>query len=168
MTTHATGRRRAAALLVLGGGLLMSLMTGCSATIDQRGNAPDPDDVLALQPGVDDKAKVFQLLGSPSTAGTFDDKIWYYISKRTATVAFLEPTIIDQAVLEIKFDDGGLVKDMKLYGIEDGKVIEPVSRITPTGGQELTFLKQLIGNIGRFNTPSTGPTGGGPVTAPGH
>ncbi len=70
-------------------------------------------------------------------------------------------------MLEIKFDDGGLVKDMKLYGIEDGKVIEPVARVTPTGGQELTFLKQLIGNIGRFNTPDKGPTGGGPVTTPG-
>jgi len=93
MTTHATGCRRAAALLILG--LLTGLVTGCSPTIDQRGNAPDPDDVLALQPGVDDKAKVFQLLGSPSTAGTFDDKIWYYISKRTATVAFLDPSVID-------------------------------------------------------------------------
>ena len=167
MTTHATGRRRAAALLILGAGLLATTLPGCRPAIDQRGNAPDPDDVLALQPGVDDKAKVFQLLGSPSTAGTFDDKIWYYISKRTATVAFLDPSVIDQEVLEIKFDDGGLVKDMKLYGIEDGKIIDPVSRVTPTGGQELTFLKQLIGNIGRFNAADKGPTGGGPVSTPG-
>ena len=165
MTTHARGRRRAAALLFLGGSLLAGMLAGCSARIDQRGNAPDPDDVLAIQPGVDDKAKVFQLLGSPSTAGTFDDKIWYYISKRTATIAFLDPSIIDQEVLEIKFDDGGLVKDMKLYGIEDGKVIDPVTRVTPSGGQELTFLKQLIGNIGRFNSADKGPTGGGPVTS---
>ena len=120
MTTHATGRRalQRLALVSLGAGLLTSLATGCSPTIDQRGNPPDPDDVLALQPGVDDKGKVFQLLGSPSTAGTFDDKIWYYISKRTTTIAFLDPKIIDQAVLEIKFDDGGLVKDMRLYGME--------------------------------------------------
>ena len=72
--------------------------------------------------------------------------------------------MIDQAVLEIKFDDGGLVKDMKLYGIEDGKEIEPVPRVTPTGGQELTFMKQLLGNIGRFNSADKGPTGGGVVT----
>src|SRR5690349_12826144 len=129
MTTHATGRRRAAALLILAGGLLTTLVTGCSPTIDQRGNAPDPDDVLALQPGVDDKAKVFQLLGSPSTAGTFDDKLWYYISKRTGTIAFLAPRVIAQAVLEIKLHHGGLGKDIELYGIEDGKVIEQVSRV---------------------------------------
>ena len=164
MTTHATGRRRAAALVILAGGLLAATLAGCSPRVDQRGNAPDPDDVLAIQPGVDDKAKVFQLLGSPSTAGTFDDKIWYYISKRTATIAFLEPTVLDQEVLEIKFDDGGLVKDMKLYGVEDGKVIDPVARVTPTGGQELTFMKQLLGNIGRFNSADKGPTGGGVVT----
>jgi outer membrane protein assembly factor BamE (lipoprotein component of BamABCDE complex) len=168
MTTHATGGRRAAALVILAGSLLATALTGCSPRIDQRGNAPDPDDVLAIQPGVDDKAKVFQLLGSPSTAGTFDDKIWYYISKRTATIAFLEPTVLDQQVLEIKFDDGGLVKDMKLYGVEDGKVIDPVPRVTPTGGQELTFMKQLLGNIGKFNAADKGPTGGGPVSTPGH
>jgi len=167
MTTHATGRRRAAALVILAGSLLVTTLPGCSPRIDQRGNVPDPDDVLAIQPGVDDKAKVFQLLGSPSTAGTFDDKIWYYISKRTATIAFLEPAVLDQEVLEIKFDDGGLVKDMKLYGVEDGKVIDPVARVTPTGGQELTFMKQLLGNIGKFNAADKSPTGGGPVTVPG-
>ena len=76
--------------------------------------------------------------------------------------------MLDQQVLAIKFDDGGLVKDMKLYGVEDGKVIDPVPRVTPTGGQELTFMKQLLGNIGKFNAADKEPTGGGPISTPGH
>jgi outer membrane protein assembly factor BamE (lipoprotein component of BamABCDE complex) len=153
--------RVALAAILLGGSLLAAGVAGCAPKVDQRGNLPDPDDVLAIQPGVDDKAKVFQLLGSPSTAGTFDDKIWYYISKKTEQIAFLDPDVLDQEVLEIKFDDGGIVKDMRLYGLEDGREIEPVSRVTPTGGQELTFMKQLLGNIGRFNSNDQGPGKGG-------
>jgi len=169
MTTHAMSRGRAARRVVMLSGLLSAVLLGCAPRVDQRGNLPDPDDVLAIQPGVDDKGKVFQLLGSPWTAGTFDDKIWYYISKKTETLAFLPPDVVEQEVLEVQFDDGGIVKNMRLYGYEDGHEIEPVSRITPTGGQELTFLKQLLGNIGRFNTPATGAPGSnhGPVTGPG-
>jgi outer membrane protein assembly factor BamE (lipoprotein component of BamABCDE complex) len=152
------------ATMLLAGSLLVAGLAGCTPKVDQRGNLPDPDDVLAIQPGIDDKAKVFQLLGSPSTAGTFDDKIWYYISKKTEQTAFLDPDVVDQEVLEVKFDDGGIVKDMKLYGLEDGKQIDPVSRVTPTGGQELTFMKQLLGNIGRFNSNESG---GGQVGQPG-
>ena len=162
MTTHATGCRRAAALLILGAGLLATALPGCRPTIDQRGNAPDPDDVLALQPGVDDKAKVFQLLGSPSTAGTFDDKTWYYISKKTSRIAFWDPTVLDQEVLMVKFDDTGLVSDMKIYGLEDAHTVTPDPNITPTSGRELTILQQLLGNLGRF-----GGGGGGNLFNPG-
>jgi outer membrane protein assembly factor BamE (lipoprotein component of BamABCDE complex) len=159
--------RASPAMLLLAGGLLAASLAGCAPKVDQRGNLPDPDDVLAIQPGIDDKAKVFQLLGSPSTAGTFDDKIWYYISKKTEQMAFLDPEVLDQEVLEIKFDDSGIVKDMRLYGLEDGKEIDPVSRVTPTGGQELTFMQQLLGNIGRFNNnESGGGMGKGPLPGP--
>src|SRR5262249_55941906 len=100
-----------------------------------------------------------------------DDKIWYYISKKTEQEAFLDPTVLDQEVLEIKFDDTGVVKDMRLYGIEDGKEIDPVSRATPTGGQELTFMQQLLGNIARCNSNEGGSGGGGqshgPLPGPG-
>jgi len=127
-------------------------LSGCSAQIDQRGNVPDADAVLSIQPGVQTKDQVSQLLGTPSSVGTFDDKTWYYISKRTRTVAFFEPTVIDQQVLCIKFDEAGVVKKVDLYGMNEALAIDPVSRTTPTYGQKLTLLQQLFGNIGRFNT----------------
>ena len=128
------------------------LVSGCVARIDQRGNLPDADAVLSIQPGVQTKDQVSQLLGTPSSVGTFDDKTWYYISKRTKTTAFFDPDVIDQQVLCIKFDDAGVVKKVDLYGMNEALAIEPVSRTTPTYGQKLTLLQQLFGNIGRFNT----------------
>src|SRR5215475_3227358 len=129
---------------------MTTVLAGCAAKIDQRGNLPDPDAVLSIEPGVQTKDQVSQLLGTPSAVGTFDDKTWYYISKRTKTVAFFDPDVIDQQVLCIKFDDAGIVKKVDFYGLNDALAVEPVARTTPTYGQKLTLLQQLFGNIGRF------------------
>lgn len=141
--------------LALIGGLCL-LAAACGGKDDLRGNEPDPEKVLAVHPGIDTRQQVAQLLGTPSTTGTFDPNTWYYISKRTNQFAFFEPDIVDQEVLVVKFDDGGTVQDMYIYGVEDGVVVEPVERTTPTFGQELTVMQQLIGNFGRFNTSESG------------
>jgi len=143
-------RRRPALLIATAAASVM--LAACSAQIDQRGNMPDADAVLSIEPGVQTKDQVTQLLGTPSAVGTFDDKNWYYISKRTKTLAFFDPDVIDQQVLVIKFDDSGIVKKVDFYGLNDAYAVEPVDQVTPTYGQKLTLLQQLFGNIGRFNT----------------
>jgi outer membrane protein assembly factor BamE (lipoprotein component of BamABCDE complex) len=141
------------ALLLAGAALAAG---GCTPRLDVRGNLPDPDDVLAVQPGVTTRDQVAQLLGSPSTVGTFDDNTWYYMSKRTETTSFFEPDVLDQEVLVVKFDDSGVVADMQLFGDEKAQAIQPVERTTPNLGQELTVLQQLVGNLGRFNKDEEG------------
>lgn len=144
----------------LGAGILLG---GCQEKILQHGNVPDEDQVVQIMPGQDDKNRVEQLLGSPSTTGTFGDNTWYYISKRTAQTAFFDPDTIDQGVLAISFDAQGIVEDMKIYDQADGRLVAMVDRTTPTHGNELTIIQQLLGNFGRFspeeNGPNTGPTG---------
>jgi outer membrane protein assembly factor BamE (lipoprotein component of BamABCDE complex) len=132
-------------------------LAACSPRIDQRGNLLDPDAVLAVQPGVQTKDQVAQLLGTPSTVATFDDKTWYYISKRTETTAFFPSDITDQQVLVVRFNDSNVVENVKIYGMDDAYEIEPVGRTTPTYGQKLTVLQQLFGNIGRFTKGETKP-----------
>lgn len=133
-------------------GIAIVALNACAPTIDTRGNLPDPEAVLEVQPGVHDRNQVASILGSPSAVATFEDDTWYYISRRTEQIAFLEPEVIDQQVLVVKFGSDGLVDEMKLYGFEDGRVVDPVDRTTPTAGRELTILQQLFGNIGRFNS----------------
>jgi outer membrane protein assembly factor BamE (lipoprotein component of BamABCDE complex) len=130
----------------------MIVIGGCTARIDQRGNKPDEDQVVQINPGVDDKNRVAELLGYPSTMSTFSDKTWYYISKRTKTIAFWQPDLLEQEVLQIHFDDQGIVQDMKVYTEKDGQQIAYVDRVTPTPGTELTLIQQLLGNLGKFNT----------------
>ena len=139
-----------AALSALG----LALLGACSPIIQQEGNVPDPDQVVQINPGVDDKNRVTQLLGSPSTVSAFQDRTWYYISRRTEQHAFLDPDVVDQEVLAISFNDQNIVEDMKIYGLENGRMITMNDKITPTYGNNLTLLQQLLGNLGRFNNPN--------------
>jgi outer membrane protein assembly factor BamE (lipoprotein component of BamABCDE complex) len=140
--------------LLLGLFCLAGAGAACTPTIDQRGNLPDEEKLATIRPGITSKETVAQVLGTPSSTSTFDDKTWYYISKRTEQVAFFEPTLLDQQVVVIDFDDSNLVADIRRMGMADRRDVTPVARATPAPGKEMTIMEQLLGNVGRFNTPT--------------
>jgi outer membrane protein assembly factor BamE (lipoprotein component of BamABCDE complex) len=128
------------------------LLPACGANVQVHGNLPDPELIAEIQPGAYRRQDVANLLGSPSAVSTFEDSRWYYIGQKTSQFAFLKPDVLERSVLVVSFDAGGMVDRTKTYTLEDGQDIDPVSRITPTEGRDLTLLQQLLGNIGRFPT----------------
>jgi len=152
----ASMRRLLAVLVVFGAGAVMS----CAPSVEQRGNLPNPDKIAEIHAGSTTKDEVAKILGTPSSVSVFNnDKSWYYISRRTAQTAFFEPDVLDQQVYIVNFDDQGVVRAVDHRILEDGKEITPVARATPAPGRELSFLEQLIGNLGKFN--GAGPSSGG-------
>jgi len=135
---------------------LATLLAGCASDVNQHGKLPDPDKITSIKPGTSTKNDIIKLLGSPSAASTFDDKTWYYISRRTEQVAFFQPKVLDQQVFIVDFDDSGVVRDVDHRSLADGRTIPMAPGATPAPGRELSFLEQLIGNVGRF-----GGSGGG-------
>ena len=133
---------------------------GCAPRIDTRGNLPDPERVSEITVGTHSRDDVADILGSPSSVSAFGDETWYYISKRTETLAFLAPEVTESNILVIHFDEGGKVDSVEHRGLADARSIVPVARVTPTAGNELTFLDQLLGNFGRFS--KAGSAGGLP------
>src|SRR5215813_11447338 len=132
----------------------------CAPSVEQRGNLPNPDKIAEIRAGSTTKDEVVKILGTPSSVSVFgNDKSWYYISRRTAQTAFFEPDVLDQQVYIVNFDEQGVVRAVDHRVLDDGKQITPVARATPAPGRELSFLEQLIGNLGKFN--GGGPTGGG-------
>lgn len=131
---------------------LAALAAACSPTIDTRGYVPSPDALSQIRPGLQTRADVTDLLGTPLTVTPLDDRTWVYASRRTETIAFFQPKVLEQKVVVVEFDDAGVVRDLRQYTLEDGQVIDPVTRKTPAPGKELTFLEQLVGNVGRFNS----------------
>ena len=131
-------------------------LAACFPTVDQRGNLPDPDKLTQIHPGSSTREQVAQILGTPSSTAVFDDKNWYYISRRTKQVAFFDPAVLDQQVYIVNFDDKGVVRGVDHKDLKDGREIEPAPGATPAPGRELTLVEQVLGNIGRFSGGSTG------------
>src|SRR5215469_11398024 len=141
------------------------MLTGCSISEDQRGNLPDPEKLAQLQPGNTTKEQVVRILGSPSSASTFDDNVWYYISRRVKQVAFFSPTVLDQQVYIVDFDDKGMVRDVGHKTLADSRSISPAPGATPAPGRELSFMEQLLGNVGRFGSSGGASKSGTPNPA---
>jgi len=138
---------------VLAVGIMAVALGGCELGFtDTRGYVPDEESLSRLEPGRQNRDDVQQLLGSPASQGVFDaEQSWYYIMRKTYQFAFLQPEVLDQRVVVVHFDDGGTLRDVRRYNLEDGIVVDPVTRETPSPGKELSFLEQLIGNLGKFN-----------------
>ena len=124
----------------------------CSPTITNYGFVMDEDALSQIRPGAQNREQVAQMLGSPSSVAVFDDQTWLYIHRRTSQRAFLDPTVLEQDVIAITFDrTSGQVAEVRRLSLADGQNIDPVDRITPSPGKELTVMQQLLGNLGRFN-----------------
>lgn len=137
----------------MGGAGVLAASAACSPIIDYRGYLPKSDDIKKLRVG-QTKGEVVSILGSPSTTSTISTKndSFYYISSVVQRVAFYPPEVTDREVLAIHFNPEGRVTRFAHYGMEDGKIIDFVTRKTPTRGKEMTVLQQFFQNIGRFGT----------------
>ena len=142
--------------------LVAGTAAACQTDVNLHGNLPSHDEIAQIRPGKTTKTEVTKILGSPSSIGVFDPDDWYYISKRTRRVAFFDPKVLDQEVYVVTFDQQGVVKAVEHKGMKDAENISPASGETPAPGRHLTFLEQLIGNMGRFNTGGSGGGGNPP------
>lgn len=155
-----------AVLAVAIGGLLLTGCGSVSSTLDARetfthGFVID-EEALELVPVGSSREQVLLALGSPSTTATFDNEVFYYISqKRVRGAAFMRAKLVEQQVLAVYFGEDGRVRQIAHYGLKDGKLFDFISRTTPTGGRDISFLQQVIAGVASGAPPSN------PLGAPG-
>ncbi len=146
--------------VLLGVAAFASLMavSGCTtAEVLNQGYVIDQK-TLELVPAGSSREQVLLALGSPSTTATFDSEVFYYISqKRVRPVAFMEPRLVDQKVLAVYFNKDGRVERIANYGLQNGQIFDFISRTTPTGGQDRTFLGQILSDTTGAGVPSRAP-----------
>lgn len=126
------------------------LFSACAPRVANRGNNPDSETLAQIVPGESNRQDVAEIIGVPSVTSTFDSNEWYYVSQRSESEAWFKPEIKERKVLVVRFDERGTVKDMETMTLADGYQVAPVERVTPTAGNEITFLGQMFGNFGRF------------------
>jgi outer membrane protein assembly factor BamE (lipoprotein component of BamABCDE complex) len=114
---------------------------GCFSETYQKGYIL-PEGALEQIPIGASQEQVLLVLGTPSTVATVSGETFYYISERAErAVAFMPQKVVDQHVVAVYFDRQRRVKRLADYGLKDGRIFDYVSRTTPTGGTELSYLK---------------------------
>ena len=108
------------------------------------------EETLALVPPGSSREQVLLSLGTPTTTNEFDNEVFYYISQtRVRSAQFLKPRLVDQRILAVYFNTEQTVDRIADYGLKDGQIFDFVTRATPTGGKDQTFLGQIFsGTLG--------------------
>ena len=145
---------RKIAFIALSAVICAAGLTACAPVGSTTGYVIDEAKPAEVVAGRDDKSTVLERLGSPSTVATFDPNVWYYVSSKREEFAFYRPKTIERTITEITFDSVEMVKSVRNYKLEDGRVFDYTDRETPTRGREMTVFEQIFGNIGRGTLPS--------------
>jgi outer membrane protein assembly factor BamE (lipoprotein component of BamABCDE complex) len=128
-------------------------LTGCETEIINRGWVVDDRALDQIKAGASAE-QVLLVMGTPSMVSTVGSKTYYYVSQRLSRRAlFLEESIQDQRVVAIYLDAKNKVSRVANFGLQDGQFVDFVSRTTPTGGEEVSILKQLFRAANLFSPP---------------
>ena len=149
-------------LALAGGTLTLGALGACTPIQGHSGYIIDADLVNSVQPGVDTRQSVQQVLGRPTFTGQFDRNAdWFYLARSTRNLAFVNPKVSDQVTLKISFAANGTVQSVTRSDETRVASIDPSRKVTPTLGRKKSFFEELFGNIGAVGAPGLGNGQGG-------
>lgn len=127
------------------------ILGACTPTVANRGHIVEDENLQDIVAGRDTQRSVVKKIGSPSTISTLDPNIWYYIGLTTEKRGILDPKQTNKKIVRVSFDGEGKVAEVE--SIDRENIDIPISKEkTRTGGNKVTILQQLLGNLGKFNT----------------
>jgi outer membrane protein assembly factor BamE (lipoprotein component of BamABCDE complex) len=132
-------------------GLCIVALSACSATYRNHGYVPTEEELAEVVVGVDTRDTVAENIGVPGSSGVLNDSGFYYVTSRIRHYGAAKPKVVSRELVAISFDQSGIVKNIERFGLEDGQVIPLERRVTSSGVGDVSFLRQLMGNIGNFN-----------------
>lgn len=131
-------------------GLVLLAVTACTTVYRNHGYAPADADLEKVVVGESTKQDVATAVGRPSSIGVLAESGWYYVGSRFKHFAWKAPEEVERQVVAISFDQDGVVENVERFALEDGQVIALSRRVTDSNIKGLSFLRQLLGNIGNF------------------
>jgi len=126
-------------------------VSACSAMYRNHGYVPSTEELAEIKVGVDTRDSVSETVGTPSSSGVLNDGGYYYVASRMRHYGPSQPKVVSRELVAISFDQRGVVRNIERYSLEDGRVLALERRVTSSGVEDKTFLRQLVGNLGRFN-----------------
>ena len=131
-------------------GLCLFAVISCTPVYRNHGYTPSETQLAYLVVGVDTRATVEETLGPPTISDAETGRL-YYISSRWRHYGMNPPKPISRNIVAVALDSSEVVANISRYGLADGEIVALTRRVTDGGTEEITFLRQLLGNIGRFD-----------------
>lgn len=125
-------------------------LSACAPVFRNHGFVPPDEDLAQVVIGQTNVADLQDLIGRPSAQGLLTGSGWYYVGSRWRHYGAMEPQEIDRQVVAVSFDQGGTVTNVERFGLERGRVVVLSRRVTEGSITEVTFIRQVLGNIGNF------------------
>lgn len=130
--------------------LALVLVSACQPIVRNHGFVPRDEELAKINVGVDTRESVAETIGVPGAGGVIDGGAYYYVRSRWETWAWQAPKEAERQVVAITFDKNGKVSNVGRYGLDHGRVVVLSSRVTATSIHNVSFIRQLLGNLGRF------------------
>tara|TARA_Y100000591_G_C21414131_1_gene489019 strand:+ start:77 stop:541 length:465 start_codon:yes stop_codon:yes gene_type:complete len=103
------------------------------------------------------KNDVIKILGKPSSISLFDENVWFYIQRENINQSILmlgKQKLEKNNILEISFDEYSIVKNTKLYNIENMEDLKIVKSKTENPYSVSSGLNKLLRSINqKINSP---------------
>ena len=128
--------------------VLLTINISCVNKKLVNGQLPSAETLSTLKIGSDNKNLVKKILGHPSFEDNVGDNSIYYILSIREQLAFLDPELIDQKILQLRFNESNILQNIYFYNKDDAKKVAMSSNFTKTTGRKIGFLEQLISNFG--------------------
>lgn len=136
---------------------LALFLAACTPTKATRGNLVDDYRLAEVTPGVSTASDVARVMGSPTTTDPFDPNTWYYIGQKTEKKGIFDPKVTEERIIRVKIDPATQIVT-ELAPLDTARNDIPITaRTTPTSGNEMTAVQQMLGNLGKFNKKQSGP-----------
>ncbi|MBI1362800.1 MAG: outer membrane protein assembly factor BamE [Proteobacteria bacterium] len=133
-------------LIALGMTLMLS---ACAETLTTHGQVIRESQLQELKVGQTTREDVMVNLGSPSSKAVFDEDRWIYITSLTKSEPLKPNQLEERTVITLTFNKEGVLQGMDVRNKNDGKPIVLNNRVTPTQGQSLGIVDQLMENLGK-------------------
>jgi len=132
--------------------LSLMCLTSCGLEKYKSSDLPASARLESVRVG-DSKEKVLRVLGTPNYESTESEgvgEILFYAEARKESRIFLDPQTVERDIYVYTFENNK-VSDIQHLTLADAQKVSYEDDTTKVGGKELSVLKQLAENFGRYN-----------------
>lgn len=126
-------------------------LAACAPIVERHGFIPSESDLAQIVPGRSSRAEALEILPPPTVEGPLADGDLYYVYNEFRTMGPFARREVDRQVLAVDVNGAGIVTGLTRYGLRDGRVVPLVQRVTDDNIADVSFIRQLMGSIGRID-----------------